>query len=193
MNKREIKKLEILNIAEKLLVKQGSVNFSMRELAKKCGHTLSSIQYYFPTMTDLLSALFDKCMDDSIKRFNELKLKDSNRLEVLVNMIVDGINDTSICKLACEIWSINDKSEEKSGEKALISFYDRYIDEISNIIKYTIPDNNEVELRQKAIMIIALFEGFLTIYPHGKNHFINFDLKTKILKTVNLIIKHNYQ
>ncbi|WP_239372640.1 TetR/AcrR family transcriptional regulator [Snodgrassella gandavensis] len=188
MNKREMKKLEILTIAEELLAKQGSANFSVREVAKKCGHSLSSIQYYFPTLTDLLAAMFDKSMDDAITRFNALKQEDNNQLEVLVNMIVDGLDHASICKLACEIWTTNDESGENPGQKALLSFYSRYIEEMSNIIKQKIPYTNESELKQKVVMIIALFEGLLVIYPLGKNNFIDFDLKEKVLNTVKLII-----
>lgn len=188
MNKREMKKLEILTTAEDLLAKQGSANFSMRELAKKCDHTLSSIQYYFPTMTDLLAALFDKSMDDAIKRFNAIELKDNDQLELLVNMIIDGLDDASVCKLACEIWTTNDGSGESAGQKALLSFYLRYIKEVSNIIKQKVPDIHNSELQQKAVMIISLFEGLLVVYPIGKNHFIDFDLRSKVLDTVKLII-----
>lgn len=188
MNKRELKKLEILAIAENLLTKYGSINFSMRELAKKCGHSLSSIQYYFPTMADLLASLFDKNMDDAITRFNALQLEDNDQLEVLVNMIIDGFDDAFICKLACEIWKTNDELSESEGSKALRSFYLRYIKEISNIIKQQIPIIESSELQQKAVMIVSLFEGILLIYPLGKDHFINFDLKAKVLDTIKLII-----
>lgn len=188
MNKRELKKLEILTIAENILTKHGSANFSMRELAKKCNYSLSSIQYYFPTMTDLLSALFDKNMDDVMTRFNTLQLNDNDQLEVLVNMIIDGFDDVSVCKLACEIWKTNDQSSESAGSKALRLFYLRYIKEVSNIIKQQVPNIDNAKLQQKVVMIISLFEGLLIIYPIGKNHFINFDLKGKVLDTVKLII-----
>lgn len=103
-------------------------------------------------------------------------------------MIIDGLGYVPVCKLACDIWTSNDESGENAGHKALSSFYIRYVKEISNIIKQKVPNINNSELQEKAVMLVSLFEGLLVIYPLGKNHFINFDLRTKVLNTVKLIV-----
>ena len=51
------KKNKILTTAANLLVKQGGINFSMRTLADELGIRLSNLQYYFPTLDTLYSAI----------------------------------------------------------------------------------------------------------------------------------------
>ncbi|QCT19990.1 TetR/AcrR family transcriptional regulator [Jejubacter calystegiae] len=172
--KKKSGKAEILTTAKIILSEKGARNFSMREVARACGKSLSNVQYYYPSLEELLSALFEDVIDDSIQKLNEVIVNDGEELKWLVDLIISNFNDVTLCKLIWEAW-VNSANCTNSSY-ALHDFYIKYIEQVKLIILRKIPDMRDDLAKQKAVMCVALFEGLSVLYTVGKNTFIDFDV-----------------
>ncbi|EHT04847.1 hypothetical protein HMPREF9694_05592 [Klebsiella michiganensis] len=174
LGKKKKGKDEILTTAKFILSEKGARHFSMREVARACGKSLSNIQYYYPSLEELLSALFEHVIDDAIQKLNEVIVNDVDELKWLVDLIVKNFSDATLCKLIWETW-INSTNYDESF-CALDNFYIKYIEQVKFIILRKIPDMQDNVAKQKAVMCVALFEGVAALHSVGKNTFINFDI-----------------
>lgn len=182
----KVDKNTILMVAKSILSNKGGMNFSMREVARACGKSLSYIQYYYPSMDNLLSALFDDIIDDAEKKLDEISITDADELEWLIDLIVNNLTNVSLCRLVWETWT-NCAGSSKSNV-TLHNFYKKYIDKIKRIILMKIPDMDDAIADQKAVMIVSLFEGLAAIYTSGKNTYMNFDIKSSLYNaTIGII------
>ncbi|MBZ7265394.1 hypothetical protein FMK81_28505, partial [Klebsiella oxytoca] len=167
-------KSEILTTAKLILSEKGARHFSMREVARCCGKSLSNIQYYYPSLEELLSALLENVIDDAIQKLNEVTDNDVDELKWLVDLIVRNFSDVTLCKLIWETWINSTNYKESCG--TLDNFYVKYIEQVKFIILRKIPDMQDNVAKQKAAMCVALFEGAAALHSVGKNTFLNFDI-----------------
>jgi AcrR family transcriptional regulator len=179
-------KEDILATAKVVLSEKGARNFSMREVARACGKSLSNVQYYYPSLEELLSALFEDVIDGSIKKLNEVISNDGEELKWLVELIVRNFSDTTLCKLIWEAW-VNSANYDNSSF-ALNNFYLKYIEQVKLIILRKIPNMQDDLAKQKAVMCVALFEGLSVLYTVGKNTFIDFDVNDALYTAIYGII-----
>ncbi len=161
----------------------------MREVARACGRTLSNVQYYYPSLEELLSALFEDVIDSSIQKLNEAIISDGEELKWLVDLVIRNFSDATLCKLVWETWVISTNYDSTSC--ALNNFYIKYIEQIKLIILQKIPNMQDDLAKQKAVMCLALFEGLSSLYSVGRNTFIDFDINDALYTAVQNIIKEN--
>ncbi|MBI6548122.1 TetR/AcrR family transcriptional regulator [Xenorhabdus lircayensis] len=184
--KFEEKQHSILKDAIKLLVQGGSRPFSMRSLASHCGITLGNLQYYFPNIESLLEGLFNQVIEDATTRL-QLANTEHNELDVLLDIIVNNLQDMSLCTLTLETWLASRHSDKL--HKTLTKFYQRYIDQIIIILRNYCSDMPVNIRKEKALMLVSLFEGLSILYFYHNNENCDFDLSKRLRFTISAIIE----
>ena len=117
-------KLEILNIAQSMIQLYGYHGFSYKDLSAKVGIKNASIHYYFPTKSDLVSAVIDHQLEEIstlakpiIKNPGTLSEKCGGLLDCLLSLTFD--DNLKMCLggiLAAEILSLP-KTVQKDVQK----------------------------------------------------------------------------
>ncbi|OTA19050.1 HTH-type transcriptional regulator MtrR [Xenorhabdus beddingii] len=184
--KFEEKQTLILKYAIKLLIQGGSRLFSMRSLANHCGITLGNLQYYFPNLESLFEGVFNQVIEDATTRL-QLANAEHNELDVLLDIIVNNLQDMSLCTLALETWLASRHSEKL--HKILTKFYQRYTDQVIIILRNTYADMSEDIRKEKALMLVSLFEGLSMLYSYRNKDSFNFDLSQRLRSTIIAIIE----
>ena len=157
------RKEAILEIARSILIEEGHYRLTMRHLAKKSGMKLASLQYHYPTKTELISAL----MVQSIGTYHSM-------IHYLVHSIGTSEDGTAIGRLFAtyqdeqmngvfdQLWalSVQDPSLKRQYEKAYADFWETISDEVGRFD----PSADEPTRRTRATMIIALLDGLETFF-----------------------------
>ena len=159
---KEDRKLEIVLAARLLLAREGEAGFSLREVAKKVGIKLASLQYHFPTKASLVEAILNYTVDTYIAELQSLpSFIDGNPIEALASALewltgADKI-DVEETRLEIHLWSmaLNDQSVAES----LRRYHAIYIAKTTELIASAVPEINVLEARKRAIAIASMQEG----------------------------------
>ncbi|WP_340617254.1 TetR/AcrR family transcriptional regulator [Xenorhabdus entomophaga] len=176
----------ILHSAISLLVQEGSRSFSMRALANHYGITLGNLQYYFPNLESLLEALFNQIILDTTTRL-QLAAPELNKFDVLIDIILTNLQDISLCTLALEALLASRRS--KSLHKTLTRFYQHYIEQIITLLGSYCSNTPENIKKEKALMLVSLFEGLSILYSSQNKSTFDFDISKRLRSTIIAIIE----
>ncbi|MDC9613363.1 TetR family transcriptional regulator [Xenorhabdus khoisanae] len=176
----------ILHSAISLLVQEGSRSFSMRALANHYGITLGNLQYYFPNLESLLEALFNQIILDTTTRL-QLAAPELNKFDVLIDIILTNLQDISLCTLALEALLASRRS--KSLHKTLTRFYQHYIEQIITLLDSYCSNTPENIKKEKALMLVSLFEGLSILYSSQNKSTFDFDISKRLRSTIIAIIE----
>lgn len=158
-----LRRAAILDAATAVLVEQGHGEFGLRAVATAAGLRLSHVQYYFPTLHTLLSALVVRILEDADARIRALP---SAGAENLVSFLLAEQDDVAPCRLFWELWALAGRDAEANA--ALQDFYDGYIGRMAEAVAQDLPNCSPMECRTKAAMIVALVEGSSVLLGNGR-------------------------
>lgn len=88
VKKPDVRRLEIMDVAEKLFEKEGYAKTSVESIIKKAGIAKGTFYYYFKAKEDILQALVDKTSSDMETYFNSIiELENKSAIEKFRLMI----------------------------------------------------------------------------------------------------------
>lgn len=155
---------QILDAAASTLIEAGYADFSLRKVAERLGIRLSNLQYYFPTLVELLSALFTRELDRARERFEASGSKD---LEALLVMLLNEQDDDGSCRLFWELWALSARNRDIADIMA--GFYQRYSTAVESLIAQASPEMRPAQRRRRAVLITAMIEGLSLFRGDGRN------------------------
>ena len=162
--------LEILLAAEKVLVEAGYHNFSLRKVASSAGHTLGSLQYYYPTKAALLNAMLDNCISRYVDRFEEIRKNAGTDPEeqfiALVHWIVHDLKSEHTTRFFPEVWSLSNHDEHAAN--FMDAMYGRYREVLIDVIALINPKLRTTQIRRIALFVSASLEGHTIFIGHDK-------------------------
>jgi AcrR family transcriptional regulator len=124
------RKDEILQAAIELIASEGSVNLSMRALARAIGMELGALQVHFRTWEDLLHALVDFISEAYDHAFEELaeSSRSHGPLETVRFLLYDAPGDATLQadRLFPQLWAM--AQVEPVMQSLLDEIYRRYLD-----------------------------------------------------------------
>ncbi|WP_454809455.1 TetR/AcrR family transcriptional regulator [Paenarthrobacter nitroguajacolicus] len=166
-SKGALRKAALLDAAEEVLVTKGNANAAMRDFATAAGVRIGHLQHYFPTRADLIRAVLERSLENSLQRLAEeagldlgassvegLTRDDSRRLLTALLHEHSALEDV---KMHLEIWAL--ASADQQAANALRSFYAQYAAHVGGVVRRGRPDLAEPELHGVASAIVSLFEG----------------------------------
>lgn len=182
------KKDKILTTAANLLVKQGGINFSMRTLADELGIRLSNLQYYFPTLDTLYSAIVTNILLLVEDKIDQAMTYSDETLKILIDIVCSELDNVYNCQLMWEIWALSERTPE--ARNAIDLFYQHYIEKISHIIKLQNPTLNSNTIQRRALIIVSLLEGIWVVMGKNQKDVELDTIKIDLMTTINLIINN---
>lgn len=169
------KKRQILDIAERLLIEEGSATLSMRSVADRAQMSLGNLQYYFKTRDDLIEAVVEEMSRSYQERIKEVVLSaptTKDQLFRLAEFMVEDFRTPAGSTLFWELWALS--AHNAAAAEAVNRFHDMERRTIRGLVTALSPHLTKAEASHRATMIASLFEGIGIFIGKGrsqeKNH-----------------------
>ncbi|MCV6612039.1 MAG: TetR/AcrR family transcriptional regulator [Amphritea sp.] len=160
---KKIKKSEVIvDCALELLKEEGDHGLTMRQVAQRCGMSLSNAQYYFKSKDDLLKAMADRyfnlCLTDvqGQSRITSVESLNAELSTLLYQYLKHGLEVSEMCRIFREYWAIATRNE--AIEEYLVNYYRNLTDALADKLE---PVASGPEALNRAVSIIIPYvEGY---------------------------------
>jgi AcrR family transcriptional regulator len=146
----------VLEEAEQMLIDAGYAAMTMRKLAERCGMALGNLQYYFPSKSDLITALVE----------NIYETKPQQALEMLLRYILDDVCKSEGSILFWELWVL--AARDNAANAAMTKFYAAEQSLIEQGIQQLNPKLPARTTRLRAKVIMGMMEGSTLLIGAGR-------------------------
>ncbi len=182
---------DILNAARAILIEDGYIQFSLRNVAGRAGIHLSNLQYYFAGKDELIHGLMEFIgqgyMDKYEELFSTLPQDGELRFEAVLDYLISDIKDAETRRFFIQFWALLESSDAHSGV-LLNELYDLQIKQLNFLVAGINPDLSEGRIQQRSAMIAAMIEGMMLMFidadaklsPHESG--IEEEMKKQILR-----------
>ncbi|MBA5639379.1 TetR/AcrR family transcriptional regulator [Duganella sp. LX20W] len=153
-------RLAIVGAARSLLLQNGSLKFTLREIAQRAGISISNLQYYFPTRLAVLRAVFEPVLGSYTRELRNAMEKGGapgDMLGLLVAKVMRDAKDAESSALWCHFLSL--VAIDPVASQMLDECYAGVTNELVGLIAALNPRLTLVETRATAMLLIALMEG----------------------------------
>ena len=155
----------ILDAATAILVDEGYAQLSTRKIAARAGMHPGNLQYYYRTKADVVRALLERYLAGSVAdieaRIGAGRGTPAQRLQAMLDGILDDQHDGDACRMFWEIWALAARDPLVAGAAA--AFYERYRAGVSAALRAVTPRLSPARAGRRAALLVALLEG-LTIW-----------------------------
>ncbi len=164
-SKRLKREREILECVRAILADKGYSNFSMRSVAAAAGLHLKTVQYYFPTKRQLLTAALSYTLDEYyFERYSEVSREKvatgpRERFLIVIEELIADIKTAFTTKFFIEIWALAVRDED--ARIALDRLYERHCDHLAGLIQEMNPTLPGETARQRATIVTMMLEGMM--------------------------------
>jgi AcrR family transcriptional regulator len=156
---------EVLRAARDVLVEDGYAALTTRKIAQRLGMRQSNVQYYFPSKTELVRALFEQAIADDRPAGSSAPAPSSalDRMLASVDQFLAKHHDIKEQAFLRELWALSAHDPEVAA--VMSRFYQRWIEIVARNILATTPKLGRKRAEQRALLVISLVDG-LSLF-HG--------------------------
>lgn len=157
----------ILEIARIILIEEGHYRLTMRNLAERSGMKLASLQYHFPTKSELVSALMTQSVTNYHRMIQHLiRSIGTNEDGDALGQLFAVYQDEQASGVFEQLWalSVQDVMLKQQYEELYAAFWETISAEVGRFD----PSANTDTKRTRAAMIIALLDGLETFFTAGQ-------------------------
>jgi AcrR family transcriptional regulator len=150
----------IVRVARKLLLEEGTLDFSLRAVALRAGISISNLQYYFPTRLDVVRAVIQPIIDgymEDMKSFADNKASPSEAIRELLQRALRDAKESQESALWWHFVSLASTDPECS--RLLDEWYDALTRGIAQLVRAANPECKPAESLQVACLLIAMADG----------------------------------
>ncbi|MEO1063555.1 MAG: TetR/AcrR family transcriptional regulator [Actinomycetota bacterium] len=149
-----------LRCFEELALEQGLDDVSMRDVAKRLGISLASLQYHYATKAALVDAAVASVVDVHRRRLDEAVASadgDDRFVEALRYIVAANVDDADGIGLMSMIWARAE--HDATAAAALRGFMWAYVDRMTEAVVDGFPGLSSTQALLAAALTIALLEG----------------------------------
>lgn len=150
----------IIEVARVLLIKGGSLEFSLREVAAGAGIRTSNLQYYFPTKLALLRAVVEPVVDAYLEELTSVidrNVPPAVTLEALARHALSEVKNAETAALWRQFVSFALIDAECS--RVLDEWYESLTSRIALLIRAAYPQHSVADSLHRATLMIAVADG----------------------------------
>lgn len=160
--KQKAKAAAIVAVARTIFIEDGFANFGLRRVAAASGMRLANLQYYFPTIDDLLGDTVSSLLDhyvEGVKRIAGSEGAPSARLVRTIEYLLEAVQQPSTCKLCFDIWSIaqRDLKIQAVVRRAYVDYREAFCDLMSEFN----PALSRDQLIARSTLLAAQLDGIM--------------------------------
>ncbi|MFC4349184.1 TetR/AcrR family transcriptional regulator [Kordiimonas lipolytica] len=163
---------ELLDSARQVFIDEGYGSFSMRRVAKRAGVHLKTLQHYFNSKSELITAAMNFTLDEHyLAMYEEIdggitNLSPEKALSWVLKFLIDDCTTMETGLFFVEIWAL--AARDPDACMALDSFYVRHRHQIANLISHANPALSESTVQLRAAVVAEHIEGLVMFIGHNK-------------------------
>ena len=179
----KIRYQKILKTAQEILIKEGFTNMSLRNIAQQMGISHGNLTYYFPNKEALLSAVIETMLqqNEEIFKAQEALFPDDlgARITAFYKFLIDEAKRPGIENFFLQLWGLARQS--KVAAELRVSVYRHYFAQVLFHLQQVHPDEDNLYLKNKALMLMALLDGMEVMYGLGEEFLGQFSDSDELL------------
>ena len=181
------RKEQIINAARKLVIKRGSENITVRQIAEEVGFSEAAIYRHFKSKKDILYLLIESIEANLISDLESTARPELDRLE---NILMSHLSAVEMRRgisfqVIAEIVSLGDKQLNKRINETL----EKYIGKLEEILEEEIDKGNlrnDLDANAASVVIFSVIQGLSNLWMLSN---YNFDPLQKFAPILALLRK----
>jgi len=150
----------IVRVARKLLLEEGSLEFSLRAVAQRAGVSISNLQYYFPNRLAVVRAVMAPIMDAYLEDMQRSLASSASPREAIDALLGKALSDARDSQNVALWWHfVSMVSTDDECARLLDEWYDTLTSGIAQLIRAANPKCKPAESMQAASLLIAMADG----------------------------------
>lgn len=183
--------LRIIEAARDILQEDGVREFSMRGIAKRAGVRLANVQYYFPSIGDIVRGVMELVAQGYREAYASLIRENAGdarkQFQAIIRFNLVDIVQPNTRRLFIHLWPLLESEDHFSG-KLLLELYSVQFELLSGRIQQMHPRLDFDEARRRAELVAALIEGlFITLPPTGDSEMDIRHLQDRVLRLTTAV------
>lgn len=166
----EASREHILEVARRVLTRDGYHAFTTRRVAEESGMSVGNLTYYFPNKSSLVEAVMEAVFKRYEPRYTELlgggdSGSEDPAADLVAWFLRDAVTDDT-AGLFMELWVM--AKHNRFGSEALSRFYDTGVRRVAKTLAPEYPDLSDHDLERIAYFILTVTEGSTAVFArHG--------------------------
>jgi AcrR family transcriptional regulator len=171
----------ILEVAGDVFIDDGYAAFGLRRVAAAAGMSLSSLQYHFRSIDELLTATVRYLMDLYLNKLVDIAEQQAttpeDRLRNMIEFSLAEIRQPRNARVTFEAWAVAQHHER--AREILRVGYELYRDLFAQAIDKINPNLRPTELQARAMLVGAQIDGLMLYTFEGGPAVLDWDLLEK--------------
>jgi AcrR family transcriptional regulator len=171
----------ILEVAGDVFIDDGYAAFGLRRVAAAAGMSLSSLQYHFRSIDELLTATVRYLMDLYLHKLVDIAEQQAttpeDRLRNMIEFSLAQIRQPRTARVTFEAWAVAQHHEQ--AREILRAGYELYRDLFAQAIDKINPNLRPNELQARAMLVGAQIDGLMLYTFDGGPAVLDWDLLEK--------------
>ena len=171
----------ILEVAGDVFIDDGYAAFGLRRVAAAAGMSLSSLQYHFRSIDELLTATVRYLMDLYLNKLVDIAEQQAttpeDRLRNMIEFSLAEIRQPRNARVTFEAWAVAQHHER--AREILRVGYELYRDLFAQAIDKINPNLRPNELQARAMLVGAQIDGLMLYTFEGGPAVLDWDLLEK--------------
>ena len=171
----------ILEVAGDVFIDDGYAAFGLRRVAAAAGMSLSSLQYHFRSIDELLTATVRYLMDLYLHKLVDIAEQQAttpeDRLRNMIEFSLAQIRQPRNARVTFEAWAVAQHHER--AREILRAGYELYRDLFAQAIDKINPSLRPNELQARAMLVGAQIDGLMLYTFEGGPAVLDWDLLEK--------------
>ncbi len=160
----------ILEVARKLLLEGGSLEFSLRAVAARAGISISNLQYYFPTRLAVLRAIMEPAIEEYLDDFKTALEGVRPPRESFDALVAKALRDARNVEKTSLYWHfVSLASVDEECSRLLDEWYLALTRGLGQLVRSVNPDIKPAESAQIARLMIAMTDGLALQFGAGRS------------------------
>jgi AcrR family transcriptional regulator len=171
----------ILEVAGDVFIDDGYAAFGLRRVAAAAGMSLSSLQYHFRSIDELLTATVRYLMDLYLLKLVDISERQAttpeDRLRNMIEFSLAQIRQPRTARVTFEAWAVAQHKEQ--AREILRAGYELYRDLFAQAIEKINPNLKPNELQARAMLVGAQIDGLMLYTFEGGPAVLDWELLEK--------------
>lgn len=173
--------LRILEVASDVFIDDGYAAFGLRRVAAAANMSLSTLQYHFRSIDELLTATVQRLMDlylnELVDISNRRAKSPQDRLRNMVAFSVAQVRQPRTARMTFEVWAVG--QHHARAREILSAGYELYRGLFGQAIDKINPGLSPEDLQARAMLVGAQIDGLMLYTFEGGPPVLDWDLLEK--------------
>lgn len=181
----------IVDVAKKVLLEGGCLEFSLSEVAARAGISISNLQYYFPTRLSVLRAVVEPVIETYLSEMRSALSRNLPPQDRIIALAEQSLREAKNAEASALWWHfVSFAVIDEECSRLLDDWYQALTREVAQLIRAAYPDYSAADCLHRSTLLIAMTDGLSYQLSAGRRkRSYTRGLDAKFLAAVECLLK----